>query len=405
MVRRTAENSLIDEDDILTIKAKSNLYKFIDGKYIENKDIAHRKMSNNSIYYKHKPTRKQLHWQVEQMRYTGEPCFVNVEAAQKRRENFNGLNPCFEVLLDSKGLCNLVTLNACAFIKDNNTLDIPALLEAQKLNTRAGYRMTNVELELDKWDRIQKRDRLLGCSITGWQDMVDAVGLSKEQENDLLKQLKDVAHKEAKQIASELNSNEPLLITTIKPEGTLSLLPGVSAGIHYSHSPYYIRRVRINAEDPLVQVCEELGYPVYPEVGQDIKTCNTKVIEFPVKSLAKKTKYDVSAIEQLENYKRFMKYYVDHNVSITITVKDNEWEQVEQWLWDNWDYVVAVSFISLNNSVYPLMPYEAITKEEYNKRVKEMKPFIPSLIGKYEKEEVEIDIGNEGCESGHCPVR
>jgi ribonucleoside-diphosphate reductase alpha chain/ribonucleoside-triphosphate reductase len=100
-----------------------------------------------------------------------------------------------------------------------------------------------------------------------------------------------------------------------------------------------------------------------------------------------------------------MQYYVDHNVSITITVKDNEWELVEQWLWDNWDDVVAVSFLSLNNSAYPLMPYESISKEEYESRIKSMKPFIPALIGKYEKDEVIIDIGNEGCESGHCPVR
>lgn len=97
-----------------------------------------------------------------------------------------------------------------------------------------------------------------------------------------------------------------MLATTIKPEGTLSLLPTVSSGIHYSHSAYYIRRVRISASDPLCRVCEELGYPVLPEVGQDPDDPTTKVIEFPVQAPAGRVKADVSAIEQLENYKLFI---------------------------------------------------------------------------------------------------
>ena len=124
-----------------------------------------------------------------------------------------------------------------------------------------------------------------------------------------------------------------------------------------------------------------------------------------MKSSGGRTKYDVSAIEQLENYKMFMTYYVDHNASITVTVRDEEWEEVKEWVYNNWDDIVAVSFLSLSNSFYQLMPYEAITEKEYNKRVKNMKPFIPSLISKYEKTETEFDIGNEGCESGVCPIR
>ena len=132
---------------------------------------------------------------------------------------------------------------------------------------------------------------------------------------DLLKKLRSVARSEAEMYAAELDVAPPLLVTTVKPEGTLSQLPEVSSGIHYSHSPYFIRRVRINASDPLVKVCEELGYPVFPEVGQEWETCSTKVVEFPVKAPEGKTKYDISAIEQLENYKLFMEHYVDHNAS------------------------------------------------------------------------------------------
>ncbi|HKL11191.1 MAG TPA: ribonucleoside-triphosphate reductase, adenosylcobalamin-dependent [Clostridia bacterium] len=404
-VRRTAEIVLLDSDDTECIEAKSNLYKQIDGQWIVDKEIIHRQMSNNSIYYKEKPTREGLNWLIESMRYSGEPGFVNAVAGAKRRENMNGVNPCGEILLDSKGLCNLTTINVFAFVREDNTLDVEGLMQAQRLSVRAAYRMTCVELEIPSWDAIQQRDKLLGCSMTGWQDMVNALSMSRDEQKELLGKLRETAHEEAKLYAGEIGTNEPILITTVKPEGTLSQLPTVSSGVHYSHSPYYIRRVRINATDPLVKVCEELEYPVLPEVGQDMATCSTKVIEFPVKAPEGRTKYDVSAIEQLENYKMFMESYVDHNCSITIHVRDHEWEQVEEWVWNNWDDIVAVSFLSLDDNFYELLPYEAIEEDEYNDRIGVLKPFIPSLISKYEKEKVEFDIGNEGCESGVCPIR
>ena len=116
-------------------------------------------------------------------------------------------------------------------------------------------------------------------------------------------------------------------------------------------------------------------------------------------------KADVSAIEQLENYKMFMTHYVDHNCSITVHVRDNEWEEVEEWVWDNWDDIVALSFLSYDDNFYELLPYEEITVEEYEKRKKEMKPFNPSLLSKYEQEESELDIGESECVNGVCPVR
>jgi ribonucleoside-diphosphate reductase alpha chain/ribonucleoside-triphosphate reductase len=403
-VRRTAEIVLVDAHDKECIEAKNNLYKQIDGQWIVDKELLHRQMSNNSIYYKEKPTREMLHWQIEQMRYSGEPGWVNAEAGAKRRPNFQGVNPCAEILLDNRGLCNLTTINVYAYV-NGNELDLNGLLNAQRMSARAGYRMTMVELELPHWNAVHERDKLIGCSLTGWQDMVNAVGYSREDQAELLEKLRSVAQKEAEMYAMEIGSEVPLLVTTVKPEGTLSQLPTVSSGVHYSHSPYYIRRVRINAHDPLVKVCEELGYPVLPEVGQDPDTCTTKVLEFPVKSPEGKTKYEVSALEQLENYKMFMEHYVDHNASITVHVRDDEWELVEEWVWKNWDEIVAISFLSLDNNFYELLPYEAITEHEYEQRVIEMKPFRPSLISKYEIEETIFDIGDEGCETGVCPVR
>jgi len=265
--------------------------------------------------------------------------------------------------------------------------------------------MTCSELEIPEWNATQCRDRLLGCSLTGWQDMVNAVSLDMDGQISLLHELRDAAQKAARDYAEELGLEKPLLVTTVKPEGTLSLLPVVSSGVHFSHAPYYVRRVRVSAGDPLVKVCEELEYPVFPEVGQSKTSPSVKVVEFPVKAPAGKIKGDVSAVEQLEIYKMFMEHYVDHNCSITVHVRENEWTDACQWVWDNWDDVVGVTFISFDDSFYELLPYEEITEKEYLERVAAMKPFIPSLISKYEREETEIDIGNEGCEAGVCPIR
>lgn len=404
-VRRTAEMVIIDQNDSEAINAKSDLYTFENNKWQINPDIAHRQMSNNSIYFTKKPTREELHIQLERMRYSGEPGFINHEAAAKRRENMKGVNPCGEILLDSKGVCNLTTINVTAFVNSDGILDEEALLKAQRLSARAGYRMTMLELELPQWDKIQKRDRLLGCSLTGWQDMVNLVGLEKEQEAALLRKLRETARNAADEYAKELGQNAPILVTTVKPEGTLSQLPTVSSGVHYSHAPYFIRRVRISANDPMVKVVEELGYPIFPEVGQEMESASTKVVEFPIKAPLGKTKYDISAVEQLENYLMFMENYVDHNCSITVHVREDEWDQVEEFVWEHWDKIVAVSFIPLNDAFYELMPYETITEEEYIRRKEVMRPFIPSLISKYETKEEEYELENDACETGICPVR
>ena len=404
-VRRTSEIGLIDADDETCIQAKSQLYRQVNGRWEIDKSIAHRQMSNNSIFYREKPTRENLHWHLQQMRYSGEPGWINEIAGTKRRPNFNGCNPCGEILLDSHGLCNLTTLNVMGFVSEDGKLDRKALLEAQRLSARAGYRMTCRQLEMFSWNTVQQRDRLLGCSLTGWQDMVNATGMTRDEQIGLLEELRETAHKAAKDIALRLGGNVPLLVTTIKPEGTLSLLPTVSSGVHYSHSPYYIRRIRITAADPLCRVCEDLGYPVLPEVGQDPQDPTTKVVEFPVQAPSGRVKADVSAIEQLENYKMFMEHYVDHNCSITVHVRDNEWDEVEQWVWDNWDDVVALSFLSYDDSFYELMPYEAIDEAEYERRRAAMKPFNPSLLSRYEREETELDLGDPECAGGACPIR
>jgi len=402
-VRRTAEVCLFDADDQEIMNCKSNLYQQNEeGDWVVNTDILHRQMSNNSIQYWEKPTEQSWHEHIEAMRYSGEPGFQNMVAARLRRIDAEGGNPCMEIILRSKGVCNLTEVNVLGFV-ENGVLDEEALLVAQRISARSGYRMASIEFELSEWNKINKEDMLTGCSLTGWQDMVSATNMTMKKQSSLLKQLKDISIKASKELANELGTNVPKLNTTIKPSGTLSQLPTVSNGVHWSHSPYYIRRVRISAQDPLARVAKDLGWTWTPEVGQTVEDMSTMVIEFYVKSPNGKTKYDVSAIEQLETYKMFMEDYADHNVSITVHVRDNEWGLVEKWCYENWDILVAISFLPLDDSFYDLLPYEAITKEQYEELSSKQRRFSPSLLLKYETNK-DSDIDSD-CYSGACPVR
>jgi adenosylcobalamin-dependent ribonucleoside-triphosphate reductase len=403
-VRRTAEIALGDAKDEEFLYAKKNL----------SQDKFHRFMSNNSVFFEDKPTREQLAKQFEVLQNEGEPCFVNAVEARKRRPNFNGVNPCVEILLDDKGLCNLTTVNIMAFVKDGK-LDLKSLLRAQRMSARAGYRMTCVELELPHWNAIQQRDRLTGVSVTGWKDAMEALEYDKSQENELQETLGKEARKAADEYADMLGLNRSLLVTAVKPEGTISQLAGgVSSGLHHTHSPYYIRRIRVSANDPLLKTVEALGWSIHNEVGQGVTLddgtvtpISTKVVEFPMSSPAKRTKYDVTAVEQLETYFDFQSNYTEHNSSNTISVQDGEWNEVEEIVWKRWDEMLAVSFLKLDGHTYDLAPYESITKEQFEEMSSKMYTFEPYMLEAFETEETETDLSLEKCETGGgaCPIR
>ncbi|HBI73719.1 MAG TPA: ribonucleoside-triphosphate reductase, adenosylcobalamin-dependent, partial [Lachnospiraceae bacterium] len=195
------------------------------------------------------------------------------------------------------------------------------------------------------------------------------------------------------------------LMTTIKPEGSLSNLPCVSPGIHYAHSHYYIRRIRISVTDPLYKMIEQQGsYPIYNENGQTDENCTIKVIEFPVKAPGGKTKYDVGAIEQLELYKLSMENWSDHNTSITVHVRDKEWEEVAHWVYENFDKIVGITFLPLMEETYPLLPFETTTKEDYEERRKNIKPIDLELLAQFDDAK-EWEIIDNDCDTGVCPVR
>lgn len=405
-VRRTAEIAIIDPNDEECVHAKDNI----------EPGMEHRYMSNNSIYQEEKPSREKIHELFNSIRTSGEPGIINVAEAKRRRSDFAGVNPCAEVLLPPNAVCNLTTVNMVAFVNENGDVDWGGLELAFLLSARAGYRMTCVDLELDGWNEAHHRDRLTGCSMTGWQDFVAKVRPDVLRraggKAGVLKWLRTAVHEAGEEIAQELQTPVSLLMTSLKPEGSLSLVAnGVSPGVHWQHSPYFIRRIRVNAHDPLALTAKELGWHIHPEVGQDMETATTIVIDFPVKSPATVTKADVSAVEQLEEYLLFQKYYTDMNTSNTITVKPDEWEEVEDFVYNHWDDMLGVTFLELNSTYYPLLPYEECTKEEYEELKSKMKEFDPDLLNEKELstrnmgKEFEILDDRESCASGVCPIR
>lgn len=436
MVRRTAEIFLFDADDYECLFAKYNINGFWTEEHLAQdqkvkaamtelnipipawmndikigvpaRNINHRRMSNNSIVFTEKPSEDFLHLVFQLIQLDAEPGFVNLEEMSRRRENAQGVNPCGEILLDSKQQCNLTTVNVKAFLRENGKLDLGALAEAQELSARAGVRMALVDLELPEWDKIHKRDRLAGCSLTGTQEAF--ANYTEAEQGQILQILNDTANKAAQDYAYQLRIPIPLLVTTVKPEGTLSLVAGgVSPGIHDAHAPYFIRRIRVSVNDAMAKAAIAHGWVIHPEVGtpeNKMENARIIVIDFPIKSEAKKTKNDIGALEQLHRYFTFQKLYTNHNSSNTITVKPEEWEPLEKQIYLNWDRFVGVSFLSHDGGTYQLAPYEEISKEEYDKLAERYMPFDPDILQLYETVgESDLDNGDPDCATGGCPTR
>lgn len=353
------------------------------------------------------------------LEYIGEEEVFDCTVQDLHRFDANGMivHNCAEILLDSRGVCNLSTVVMTTHLVkrgEHYYFDEAKLEESCRLAARIGMRQTNVTLSLPKWDAVQKRDRLIGPSYTGWEDAIDMAPQYKGAGEDrLLTLMGQWANDEADKYAYEMRIPRPLLVNTVKPEGTISQLPTVSSGLHRAFAPYYIRRMSVTKNDPLNTALKELGAPY--EVDRREKDSTREIFLFPVKTNAKICAYDESVKDQLDRYYRNQRLRTDHNSSCTIYVGsgydgfEDEWDEAEQIVWDNWDDTIAVSFLpkhSLENPPFPQMPYEWTSKENYDKMMETFPDLskLGEVVAKYEKERTEFYEYSDGCAGGVCPT-
>ncbi|BDX35526.1 ribonucleoside-triphosphate reductase [Thermus phage MN1] len=370
-----------------------------------------RAQSNNSAVFDERPSLETIREYVHYAMEYGEPGFVNGEAARRRRPDWDGLNPCFEILLRDHGVCNLATLVLPAFLGR----PMAEIERAARLLARHAVRITFLPFSplLRHWQKVQEGDRLIGISMTGWVDFWAAQGKLHDTAAQVafLERLRAAIHRAAEEYAKELGIPVPLLKTTIKPEGTLSLVAGgVSPGIHDPYAPYYIRRVRMSRNDYVAQALYYLGMEPKPELGYStLEDSPVWVYEFPLRSPSGRAAISVPAVEQLERYRMMMRHYVDHNASITVYVGRDEVEDVVRWIYDNWDDVVAVSLLPKDGGGYTLAPLEEIGEAQY----REMEAALPDPSSLHSYVQAAVDAGakeaspedDPSCVSGACPVR
>jgi len=364
----------------------------------------HRTQSNNSLVFYSKPTRAQLEEIFAIMQEAGgsEPGFINAETALKRAPWFKGVNPCAEILLGNKGFCNLVEVDVAKF-KD----DMQGLKEAIHIAARANYRQTCVNLRdgvlQESWHLNNEFLRLCGVGLTG-------IVRREDMDEYDFRSLERVATTAAYSMADALGKPRPKNVTTIKPSGTLSKIMDTTEGGHRPIGRYVFNNVTFPRQDPLVDQARKAGYRVFDKPGEPESVLITLPSEFnDVRFDTDENGKEInaeSAISQLERYKMLQQNWTQQNTSVTIYYDPSEVPAIIDWLMENWDSYVGVSFLYRTDASktakdlgYLYLPQEVVTEEEFNAYVSQLKDInlddASSLDGP-------ID---DGCANGACPVR
>lgn len=407
-VRRSAMISLSDLDDASMRDAKKGQFYFTH---------PHRCIANNSAVYESKPNASEFlrEWTALVDSGSGERGIFNrgnlMNTLPQRRlatwqEDGNiqndmlvgsiGTNPCAEIILQSKQFCNLSEVIA----RSDDTAE--SLRRKVRLATLVGtYQatLTNFTYLSDEWKQNCERERLLGVSITGQWDC-PAV-----REDEVLQQLKQDSLDTNEEYAQRFGIGRSTCVTCVKPSGTVSQTVDCASGMHPRHAPYYIRRVRIAASDALFHLLKDQGVPYHPEIGQSHDNATTYVLDFPVKAPQGSVyKDDLTAIDQLKHWRQVKLNYTEHNPSVTVSIGEDEWVPVANWVYQNWSIVGGLSFLPRFDHVYQLAPYEAISEEEYNRLTEQVKDIDFSKLVQYELED-ETEVKRElACAGGACEI-
>ena len=399
-VRRSALISLSNLSDQRLRMAKSGAW------WDTNPERA---LANNSVAYTEKPDAGifMKEWLSLYESKSGERGIFNrVSAQEKARQNGRrnadwdfGTNPCSEIILRPNQFCNLTEVVV------RPTDSMATLLDKVEHATILGTiqaTLTNFGYLRKRWQDNTEEERLLGVSLTG---IMDSTLLNKNDSKlvDRLNKLREKAVAVNKEWSSTLGIPQSTAITCVKPSGTVSQLVDSASGIHARHNPYYIRTVRGDNKDPLTEFMKSQGIPNEPDV---MKPEHTTVFSFPMKT-AKDAVFrtSMSAIEQLEMWKTYAVHWCEHKPSVTISVKEQEWVNVGNWCWDNFDYLSGVSFLPFSDHTYKQAPYQDIDEEQYKKLHSEMPKNIDwGKLQDFEKEDNTKGSQELACTAGVCEL-
>lgn len=366
-----------------------------------------RAQSNNSLLFKTKPLRSELAAIFDLMVESGgsEPGFINGQTAAKRAPWFKGCNPCAEILLGNKSFCNLTEVDVGKFKGDSS-----GLRRAVHLAARANYRQTCVNLNdgilQEAWHLNNDFLRLCGVGLTG---IVRRPDLGPYDYTELQR----TATSGAYSMADELGTPRPKNVTTIKPSGTLSKIMDTTEGVHKPLGKYVFNNVNFSKHDPLVPLCRAAGYRVFDNPTDSESVLITFPVAWDDVPFDKFTKDGVdmevnleSAISQLDRYKMLMENWCQQNVSATISYSVDEVPAIIDWLMENWNVYVGVSFLfradptkTAKDLGYLYLPQEVVTKEVFNEYASRIQPLEIDQANSFE------EIQGEECATGACPIR
>ncbi len=364
-VRRSALISLSNLTDDRIRRAKSGQW------WVDNPQ---RGLANNSACYTEKPDFEAFlnEWQSLYESRSGERgVFSRVasqrQAAKNERRDATvdfGTNPCSEIILRPYQFCNLSEV----VVRPADTLQtLKKKVRVAAILGTLQATLTDFRYLRKIWQDNTKEEALLGVSLTGIMDHPVMSGRT-ESENlkEWLTELKEEAIRTNMKWSTLLKINASTAITAVKPSGTVSQLVDSASGIHPRYSEQYIRRVRADSRDPLCGVLEAAGVPV----EDDVMSPTTKVFSFPVKSPKNAiVATDMGAMEQLRLWETYQDYWCEHKPSMTCYYRDDEFLEVGQWLYNNFDKVSGISFLPYAEHSYQQAPYEPVDKETYDSLV------------------------------------
>lgn len=373
--------------------------------YVDDKQRA---LANISVSYTERPEMESFikEWLALIESKSGERGIFNRVAAKQqaaatgRRDTAHdfGTNPCGEIILRPYGFCNLSEV----VVRAEDTLETltKKVTVAAILGTLQSS-LTDFKYIRKKWKENADEERLLGVSLTGIMDHSVLNDAKAPILKEWLNTLKNTAIEVNKRQAALMGINPSVAITTVKPSGTVSQLVDSASGIHPRHSQFYTRTVRADYKDPLAIFLKEAGVPV--EV--DLFNKNNYVFSFPIKAPdGCLTRHDVSAITQLEHYLVFQQNWCEHNPSITVYVKQDEWLEVGAWVYKHLDKLGGVSFLPHSEHIYPQAPYQDLTKEQYLKNLSEFPIIDWTKFDAYEVDDANVNMHELACVSGYCEV-